>query len=155
MVAEANGAPAHRAPLHDVLGDQLPQSSRSAQRLKLGLGALAILCVNLGIGLFAREQQRSILDHAVGIYDTAVTSTTYIHEARIQFQKYMDQRLQARTQDEINAANVFLGEVIDDLDVAIERADSQRTQTLGSAARARREWFLHIDSYDTWLCHAN
>ena len=137
MVAEVHGGPAPRATLPEVLGDQLPERSRSAQRLKLGLGALAILCVNLGIGLFAREQQRSILDHAANIYDTAVTSTTYIHEARIQFQKYIDQRLQARSRDEIETANAFLTEVIDDLDVAIERADSPKTRTLGSTARAQ------------------
>ena len=87
MVAEVHGGPAPRATLPEVLGDQLPERSRSAQRL--------------------------------------------------QFQKYIDQRLQARSRDEIETANAFLTEVIDDLDVAIERADSPKTRTLGSTARAQ------------------
>ena len=117
--------------------DQVSPKRQSALRMKLGLGALAILCVNLGIGLFAREQQRSILDHAVNVYDTAVTSTTYVHEARIQFQKFMDRRERATGAEDVQAANAHLSAVLDDLDVAIERADSERSRSLGLAVRQK------------------
>ena len=56
---------------------------------------VCLLAVNLMIGLFARHQQRAIIDYAVNIYDTAFISTNYVSLAQIAFQHYIDDRSRA------------------------------------------------------------
>jgi len=57
----------------------------SFRRRFLALTVILML-VNLAIGLFARQQQHAIIDHAVNIYDTAFISTNYVNLAQIAFQ---------------------------------------------------------------------
>ena len=96
------------------------------------LGAGAILLVIVGIGLLARQQQLAIIQHTIDVYDRAFISANYIHLAQIAFQRYVDARVSASPQAE---SQDTLGSVLDNLDVAIERADSQHSRDLAVAAR--------------------
>ena len=95
-----------------------------SNRLMLGGGAVALLLINLAVGLFAREQQRTIIAKAVDVYDTAFVSSNYIHRAQVAFQHFIDDRLHAANTGETTAANAQLNGVLDELDVVIERSPS-------------------------------
>ena len=109
---------------------------RSSFRRQIRAGAVALLIVNLAIGLFARHQQHAISDYAVNVYDTAFVSTNYIHLAQVAFQHYVDERLSATTPEERSRAGAVLENVLDNLDVAIERADSPQSRDIAKAVRA-------------------
>ena len=96
------------------------------------LGAGVILLVNLGVGFFARQQQHAIIEYAMNVYDTAFISTNYIHLAQMAFQHYVDERLNAAPRAELQET---LGNVLDNLDVAIERADSTHSRDMANAVR--------------------
>src|SRR5215470_3147997 len=101
-------------------------------RRHIRVGALSLLIITLAAGLFARQQQHAILEYAVNVYDTAFISTNYIHLAQVSFQHYIDQRLSAFTPDEKSKAAEGLPDVLDNLDVVIERSES-----LGSRDKAK------------------
>jgi methyl-accepting chemotaxis protein len=100
-------------------------------------GAIALLVINVAIGLFARQQQHAIIDHALDIYDTAFISTNYIHLAQAAFQHYIDDRSSPAAPDDGAKAGADLENVLNSLDVAIERSDSARSRDLAKALRAR------------------
>ena len=97
---------------------------------------VTLLAVNLAIGLVARRQQHAIIDHAVDVYDTAFISTNYVNLAQIAFQHYVDERLRAEGAAETSKANELLDDVLDNMDVAIERASSPLTRAQGQDIRA-------------------
>jgi methyl-accepting chemotaxis protein len=105
-----------------------------AFRRYIRLGAGVLLVVNLAAGIFARQQLHGIIDYAVNVYDTAFVSTNYIHSADVAFQHYSDERLSA-TEDLVKTAEI-LDTVLNNLDVAIERADSTRSRDMAVAARS-------------------
>ena len=94
---------------------------------------VCLLAVNLMIGLFARHQQRAIIDYAVNIYDTAFISTNYVSLAQIAFEHYIDERSRAAGPDQTSKADELLETVLDDMDVAIERSSSPRARAEGLA----------------------
>ncbi|MBR0933064.1 bifunctional diguanylate cyclase/phosphodiesterase [Bradyrhizobium jicamae] len=96
-----------------------------------------LLAVNLAVGLIARQQQRAIIDHAVNIYDTAFISTNYVNLAQIAFQHYVDERMRAEDTVETSKANELLDDVLDNMDVAIERASSPLTRVGAQDIRVR------------------
>jgi diguanylate cyclase (GGDEF)-like protein len=85
---------------------------------------ICLLAINLMIGLFARHQQRAIIDYSVNIYDTAFISTNYISLAQIAFQHYIDERSRVAGPTQTPSADELLEAVLDDMDVAIERSAS-------------------------------
>jgi diguanylate cyclase (GGDEF)-like protein len=97
---------------------------------------VCLLAVNLMIGLFARHQQRTIIDYAMNIYDTAFVSTNYVSLAQIAFQHYIDDRDRATGPAQAAKADEILENVLDDIDVAIERSSSQLTRAEGLEIRA-------------------
>lgn len=97
---------------------------------------ICLLAVNLMIGLFARHQQRAIIDYAVNVYDTAFISTNYVSLAQIAFQHYIDDRSRATEPDQASKASELLETVLDDIDVATERSSSQLTRAKGLELRA-------------------
>ena len=72
----------------------------------------------------------------MNIYDTAFISTNYVSLAQIAFQHYVDERSRAAGPDQTSKANELLENVLDDVDVAIERSSSQRTRAEGLEIRA-------------------
>jgi len=132
MDVGAQDAPNHRDRHSGRPGDKYAISFR---RQFLAVTA-CLLAVNLMIGLFARHQQRTIIDYAMNIYDTAFISTNYVSLAQIAFQHYVDERSRAAGPDQTSKANELLENVLDDVDVAIERSSSQRTRAEGLEIRA-------------------
>jgi diguanylate cyclase (GGDEF)-like protein len=119
-----------------------PYSDRSSDRYAISfrrqflIVTICLLAVNLMIGLFARHQQRAIIDYAVNIYDTAFISTNYVSLAQIAFQHYVDERSRATGPAQTSEANELLEAVLDNMDVAIERSTSPHTRAEGTEIRA-------------------
>jgi len=105
-------------------------------RRKIRVGAIGLLVVNAAVGLFARQQQHAIIDYAVNSYDTAFVSTNYIHLAQVSFQHYVDERTGPAVKD-MPETKVVLGNVLDNLDVAIERAESDYSRNLAKQLREK------------------
>jgi diguanylate cyclase (GGDEF)-like protein len=98
--------------------------------------AIALLMVNLVVGLFARQQHHAIIDYAVNVYDTAFISANYVHLAQTSFQHYVDERTRAVEPAQISKANKLLEKVLNEMDVAIERSSSPRSHAHGVEIRA-------------------
>jgi diguanylate cyclase (GGDEF)-like protein len=105
---------------------------------------VCLLAVNLMIGLFARHQQRAIIDYAVNVYDTAFISTNYVSLAQIAFQHYIDEQSRATGPDQASKANELLETVLDDIDVAVERSSSQLTRAEGLELRTNISELLKL-----------
>jgi diguanylate cyclase (GGDEF)-like protein len=112
---------------------------------------IILLLVNLAIGLFARQQQHAIIDHAVNIYDTAFISTNYVNLAQIAFQHYVDERMRAAGAAETSKANELLDDVLDNMDVAIERASSAMVRSDGQDIRDSLTELRDLTAGDTTL----
>src|SRR6266700_7518692 len=136
VVSEGIAAMAKDAPTPDE-----GRSDRSGDRYAISFRrqflvvTVCLLAVNRMIGLFARHQQRAIIDYSVNIYDTAFISTNYVSFAQIAFQHYIDERSRAVGQDQTSKADEILETVLDDMDVAIERSSSPRARAEGQDIR--------------------
>jgi diguanylate cyclase (GGDEF)-like protein len=132
MASAETNAGANNAPPH-----QRPRSLRLADRYgSFGVVAIGLLLVNLGVGLFARQQQHAIIDYAINVYDTAFVSTNYVHLAQTSFQHYVDDRVRAVGPVQIAKANELLEQVLEEMDVAIERSSSAHSRARGQEIRA-------------------
>jgi diguanylate cyclase (GGDEF)-like protein len=122
--------------------NNMPHSDRPADRYSISfrrqfrLVTISLLVINLMIGLFARHQQRAIIDYAASTYDIAFTATNYVNLAQIAFQHYADDRYRAAGPVQISKSNELLDTVLDDLDVAIDRSSSPRVRAQGLDIRA-------------------
>jgi diguanylate cyclase (GGDEF)-like protein len=138
-VRESEGVPSTEVDTETkaVSPDGQPRSNRAADRYhgsfrrQLRVVAIGLLVVNLALGLFARQQQHHTIDHAINIFDTAFISTNYVHLAQVSFQHYVDDRVRAAKPAEIAKANRLLENVLDEMDVAIERSTSPLSRDLG------------------------
>jgi diguanylate cyclase (GGDEF)-like protein len=124
--------------------DIVPPRSRGAAdiyqgafRRQLRAVAVGLLLLNLALGLFARQQQHAVIDHAIDIFDSAFISTNYLHLAQESFQHYADDRIHAADPNEIAQANGLLDNVLTQVDVAIERATSSQSREMGREIRER------------------
>jgi len=106
-------------------------------RRQIRIGAVILLIANLAVSVFVRQQQHAIIDYAVNVYDTAFISTNYIHLAQVSFQHYVDERLSAATPEERAKAGEGLENVLNNLDVAIERSESQHSRELSNEVRSK------------------
>jgi methyl-accepting chemotaxis protein len=111
--------------------------NHAALRRRIRIGAIGLLLLNVSVGLFARQQQHTIIDHALSIYDTAFVSTNYIHLAQVSLQHYVDERPRSAAPGEAAKAGEDLQNTLDDLDVAIERADSPGSRDTAKEIRTR------------------
>jgi methyl-accepting chemotaxis protein len=112
----------------------LTAADQKSFRRQVRLGAAGLLIVNLAVGLFAREQLHTIINYAINVYDTAFVSTNYIHQAQVVFQHYVDERL-SPTEDLAKTGEI-LDTVLNNLDVAIERADSSLSHEMANDVRS-------------------
>jgi len=112
---------------------------------------VTLLAANLAIGLVARRQQHAIIDHAVNVYDTAFISTNYVNLAQIAFQHYIDERLRAEGAAETSKANELLDDVLDNMDVAIERASSPFARAEGQDIKAKLSGLRDLATGDRGL----
>ena len=120
-----------------VPGARLAGGNHDSFRRRIRAGAIGLLILNVAVGLFARQQQHAIIDYALNIYDTAFISTNYIHLAQVSLQHYVDERLSSAPPDDGAQPGEDLQNVLDNLDVAIERSDSPASRVM--AKELRRE----------------
>jgi diguanylate cyclase (GGDEF)-like protein len=123
IAGETNNAPTHGRSRFGGVADRYHSSFRAV--------AIGLLMINLAVGLFARQQQRTIIDYAINIYDTAFISTNYVHLAQTSFQHYVDERSRAVGPEQISRANELLEKVLDEMEVAIKRSSSPRSRVQG------------------------
>jgi diguanylate cyclase (GGDEF)-like protein len=125
-------------------------SDRSAHRYAISFRrqflvvTVCLLAVNLMIGVFARYQLRAIIDYSVNIYDTAFISTNYVSLAQIAFEHYIDERARAVGPLQTSNANELLENVLDDMDVAIERSSSAHARAEGLEIRTSIANLLNV-----------
>jgi methyl-accepting chemotaxis protein len=108
-----------------------------AFRRQIRLAAISLLVVNLVVGLFARQEHHALFKYAINVYDTAFVSINYVHLAEISFQRYVDERLSATTPEERSKAGQGIGDVLDNLDVAIERSYSPSSRDLAKEIKTK------------------
>jgi methyl-accepting chemotaxis protein len=111
--------------------------NHAAFRRRVRAGAIGLLLLNVTVGLFARQQQHATIDYALNIYDTAFISTNYAHLAQIALQHFVDDRLSPAATGGGAKAAEDLQNVLDDLDVAIERSDSPGSRAMAKELRTR------------------
>src|SRR4051794_4291561 len=104
----------------NLLGDE----NYKLFRRRLGILAILLLLVNLMIGLYAHRQQRSLADYSIGVYDSTIVSTHYIHRAEILFRLYADQRIRVTGPAELLKTDESLTKTIAELNAAIEQTNS-------------------------------
>jgi diguanylate cyclase (GGDEF)-like protein len=128
------------------------RSLRLADRYgSFGVVAIGLLLINLGVGLFARQQQHAIIDYAINVYDTAFISTNYVHLAQTSFQHYVDDRVRAVGPVQIAKADELLEKVLEEMDVAIERSSSPQSRARGLEIRANIAALRNIAANGTEL----
>jgi methyl-accepting chemotaxis protein len=147
MTSTENIVPTHA----DASGSRSVDGDYIAFRRQIRLGAISLLVVNLVVGLFARQQHHTLFDYAINVYDTAFISTNYTHLAQVSFQRYVDERLSATTPEERSKAAEGLGNVLDNLDVAIERSYSPSSRDLAKEIRTKIAGLAGGEHYATEL----
>ncbi len=89
------------------------------------LAAIALAAINAGVGGSVLYQQRQMRDIAIGLYDYAFVPNADVNDARVQFQRFADQREDASAvRRDIAKVNRLLDPVIDALDAAADHADA-------------------------------
>jgi diguanylate cyclase (GGDEF)-like protein len=136
-VASAGGdAGAGNFPAGGAHSDRASDRYAISFRRQFLVVTICLLAINLMIGLFARHQQRAVIDYSVNIYDTAFISTNYVSLAQIAFQHYIDERSRATGPTQNSKVDELLETVLDDMDVAIERSASPVARTEATEIRA-------------------
>jgi hypothetical protein len=147
MTSTENIVPTHA----DASGGRSVDGDYIAFRRQIRLGAISLLIVNLVVGLFARQQHHALFNYAINVYDTAFISTNYTHLAQVSFQHYVDERLSATTPEEKAKAAAGLGNVLDNLDVAIERSYSPSSRDLAKEIKTKIAELAGGEPYTTEL----
>src|SRR3954468_5220397 len=95
-------------------------------RLKILLGCLAMLALTVGRGVYERQQAQALGRLAIGVYEQSLMSISYARSAQAGFLRLAGARAGAAT-----IPSGKLKDVLDDLDVAIERASSASARDIG------------------------
>jgi hypothetical protein len=95
---------------------------------KILVACLGFVAIIAGVGGMAQQQAARMGRLAIGIYDHAFMGMSYVDQAQEEFL-----RLQSSVRDDgaSLAANPALNKVLSVLDVALERAASDRTRAAG------------------------
>jgi len=118
-------------------GNRLADGDYNSLRRRIRIGAIALLAINLMVGLFTRQQLSAIFQYTVNVYDTSFVSTNYIHLAQVSFQHYVDERLGVSAPDDQSKVGEVLDTVLENLDVAIERSDSPRSREIAKDIKTK------------------
>jgi len=138
------GSQGAKIPSRTIPGD-LDRDDQKPFKLKFVFAAILLLSINLGIGLLARQQQHKVIDYAIDIYDTSFTSTNYLHHAQISFQRFVDERTAAETPAQILRSKEQLPNIIDLLEVSIDRANSSKWRDDARVVQARIKSIIDRD----------
>lgn len=106
-------------------------------RLKILLACLMFSLISAGMGVFAARMQSMLGELAVSIYDRAYVGTSYAGHAQTDFLRFVALRNGAAGSPLDGKARKLLNSVMDNLDVAAERATSAKARALTQAVRVR------------------
>lgn len=112
-------------------------------RLKLILACVALLALNSGLGYFARYQQHQMGERAMGIYDGAYLGLNYVTSVQTGVIRFAASHSGPSASVADPAAQNDLAVLTSNLDVAIERAMTDKARSDGHALRAKLETLTH------------
>ena len=104
-------------------------------RLKLFLAALAYLSITIAVGLLAENQERQLNVLAINIYDNVVKSVDYTRKIQADFIRFAGVHKSTSVMDA--DGKMQLNKILDTLDLAIERALTEKTQDQAKAVRTK------------------
>ena len=106
-------------------------------RLKIILACLMFLSICAGMGSFADRTQTTLGDLAINIYDGAYLGMSYIGRAQSEFLRFTTTHNEIAGSPIEAASRKRLSTVLDNLDIAIDRAMSDEARALAKAVRAQ------------------
>jgi len=106
-------------------------------RLKLFLAAFAYVAIIVVFGLFTRDQEHDLGTQATDIYDTVVKGIDYMHKSQTAFVRFSTSHQGPNPTLMTEEDKVQLGKSLDNLDVAVQGAMTEKTHAQGKELRAR------------------
>jgi methyl-accepting chemotaxis protein len=106
-------------------------------RLRIVGACLLFVLIMSGLGLFARSLESKMSNLAISIYDNAFIGVNYTHIVQTGFVRFAGERGHASGAALDDAARTQIGKLIDNLDVANERAMSDKSRALAKSIRDR------------------
>jgi len=104
-------------------------------RLKLLLAALAYLSITIAIGVFTRQQEHELSALAISIYDSAVKGVDYTNKTLTSYVRFTASHKAGTPIDD--EAKTQISKILDNLDVAIEGAMTEKTRDKAKTIRAK------------------
>ena len=105
-------------------------------RVKILLGCLAMLCMTIGLGLYERQQAAALGKLAVEVYEQSLLGISYARSAQVGFMRFAAQQRAGSTTSGTKSAKP-LKDVLEDIDVAIQRIVPADSRTAAQALRGR------------------
>ena len=112
-------------------------------RAKILLGCLGFLAVTVVLGLYLRDQENRLGQLSMDVYDNALIGVSYVHKVQTKFVRLAAAARGSAAPFADPKARTGLDDVVADLDIAIERAISEKGR---SAARHVRMDLLALAS---------
>jgi diguanylate cyclase len=106
-------------------------------RFKIALACLGFLAICAAMGGLAVRTQSTLGSMATDIYDRVYLGTIYIARAQIEFLHFSAAHGDPTAVPNNSAANAQLTHVLEDLDVAVDRAMSEKTRLLSKELHRR------------------
>ena len=105
-------------------------------RTKISLLSIVAAISVLGMALLALEERQQFSSLAEDLYDKAFVGVHYAHKVELQFVRFEADHEGVKPPYTRPADKEALGDILDNLDVTIERAPSVRGKTLAKSVRA-------------------
>jgi signal transduction histidine kinase/ActR/RegA family two-component response regulator/HPt (histidine-containing phosphotransfer) domain-containing protein len=105
-------------------------------RLKLLIGCLGLVALTMMLGFFLREQEHRLGQLAMDVYDNALIGASYARKAQTGFVRLLPTDRNGVIELSAGEARARIDDVAGDLDVAIERAISDKGRNMAQAIRA-------------------
>jgi methyl-accepting chemotaxis protein len=112
-------------------------------RFRILLGCLAMLCTTVGLGLYERQQAVTLGKLAVDVYEQSLLGISYARSAQVGFLRFTGRQHAGTAASGAKSARP-LKDVLDDLDVAIERISPGDSL---AAARALRGQLVTLNNW--------
>ncbi len=102
-------------------------------RTKILLACFLMLAMVVGLGLFSRQQQAELSDLGKNIYDRAFMGVNYARKSQIDWVRFTAARPTTMSDDD----RAHLDTLLADLDVAIERAMTEKSKGIATTIRGQ------------------
>jgi len=104
-------------------------------RLKIFLGCFVLLACTVGLGVFSRVQQNEIGVIAKDVYDNTLMGTKYVEKTHVDFLRFAVAHHENSPISDDDKTQ--LSKTLDEMDVAVERAMTEKTRALAVATRVK------------------